>query len=146
MKIIILYEQNKYITEMKQNFTKETLINNMRSLLHHDKNQIYNLWDDKGNLLKFGHTFHIDRLPNEITLILMKIPQFNKEQPLFNDDIIKDISNVFEEPFTFYDIMDINPVNHGNPEKQRDNAMEFISNIQGSFNNLPDLEEETLRK
>ena len=76
----------------------------------------------------------------------MKIPQFNKEQPLFNDDIIKDISNVFEEPFTFYDIMDINPVNHGNPEKQRDNAMELISNIQGSFNNLPDLEEETLRK
>ena len=146
MKIIILYEQNKYITEMKQNFTKETLINNMRSLLHHDENQKYNLWDDKGNLLKYGDTFHIDRLPNEITLILMKIPQFNKEQPLYNDDIIKDISNVFEEPFTFYDIMDINPVNHGNPEKQRDNAMELISNIQGSFKNLPDLEEETLRK
>ena len=146
MKLIILYEQNKYITEMKQNFTKENIIENMRSILHHDNNQKYNLWDDKGNLIKYGYTFYIDKLPDEITLILMKIPAFNKEEPLFNDNISKDILDVFDEPFTFYDITENNPINHGNPEKERDNAMELISNIQGSFQNLPDLEKETLRK
>ena len=146
MKLIILYEQNKYITEMKQNFTKENIIDNMRSILHHDNNQKYNLWDDKGNPIKYGHTFYIDKLPDEITLVLMKIPIFNKEEPLFDDNISKDILDVFDEPFTFYDITENNPINHGNPEKGRDNAMELISNIQGSFQNLPDLEKETLRK
>ena len=146
MKIIILYEQNKYITEMNQNFTKETIIDNMRGILNHDKNQKYNLWDDKGNLLKYGHTFQIDKLPKEITLILMKIPEFKKEEPLYNDNISKDILEVFDGPFTFYDITEENPINHGNPEKKRDSAMELISNIQGSFQNLPDLEKETQRK
>ena len=143
MKIIILYEQNKYITEMNQNFTKESLINNMRKVLGDDDNQRYNLWDENDNLIKYGHTFYIDSLPKEITLILMKIPQFKNEEPLYNDDIIKDMSNVFDEPFNFNDI---NLINHGNPEKNRDYGLELISNIQGNFNDLPDLEKETSRK
>ena len=146
MKIIILYEQNKYITEMNQNFTKENIINSMRKLLGHDDNQRYNLWDENNNLIKYGHTFYVDSLPKEITLILMKIPQFKTEEPLYSDDIISDMSNVFDDPFTFYDIMDINPINHGNPEKNREYGLELISNIQGNFNDLPDLEKETNRK
>ena len=146
MKIIILYEQNKYITEMNQNFTRENLINNLRKLLGHDINQNYNLWDENFSPIKNDYTFYIDNLPNEITLILMKIPQFKNEEPLFNDDIIKDLSNIQDEPFFLYDIMDINPINHGNPEKKRENGLEFISNIQGNFRDLPDLEKETLRK
>ena len=146
MKIIILYEQNKYITEMNQNFTKENLINNMRKVLGHDINQSYNLWDEKFCPIKNDYTFYIDNLPNEITLILMKIPQFKNEEPLYSDDIIKDLSNIQDEPFFFCDIMDINPINHGNPEKKRENGLEFISNIQGNFRDLPDLEKETLRK
>lgn len=146
MKITILYEQKKYITEMKQNFTKENIINSMRKLLGHDDNQRYNLWDENYKLIKYGHTFYIDNLPNEITLILMKIPQFKNEEPLFNDNIIDDLSNVLDDPFTFYDIMDINPINHGNPEKKRENGLELISNIQGDFRDLPDLEKETTRK
>ena len=42
--------------------------------------------------------------------------------------------------------MDINPINHGNPEKKRENGQELISNIQGDFRDLPDLEKETSRK
>ena len=146
MKIIILYEQNKYITEMNQNFTKEHLINNMRKVLGHDINQGYNLWDENFCPIKNDYTFYIDNLPNEITLILMKIPQFKNEEPLYSDDIIKDLSNIQDEPFFFCDIMDTNPINHGNPEKKRENGLEFISNIQGNFRDLPDLEKETLRK
>ena len=147
MKIIILYEQNRYIAEMKENFTREDLINNMRIMLGHDNNQRYNLWyDTTGALIKYGHTFYISNLPDEITLILMKIPKFNKEEPIFNDDIIKEMSNCFDGPFTFYDIMEENPINHGNPEKKRENTFELISNIQGSFEDLPDLVKETSRK
>ena len=146
MKIIILYEQNKYITEMNQNFTKENIINNMRKVLGHDDNQRYNLWDENNNLIKYGHTFYIDSLPKEITLILMKIPHFKNEEPLYKNDIIKDMPNILDDPYTFYDIMDINPINHGNPEKKRDDLFELIPNIQGSFGNLPDLEKETNRK
>ena len=131
---------------MNQNFSKENIINNMRKILGHDDNQRYNLWDENNNLIQYGHTFYIDRLPKEITLILMKVPKFKNEEPLYNDDIIKDLSNVLDNPFTFYDIMDINPINHGNPEKKRDDSLEFISNIQGNFSDLPDLEKETSRK
>ena len=131
---------------MNQNFTKESIINNMRKILGDDDNQRYNLWDENDNLIKYGHTFYIDSLPKEITLILMKIPQFKNEEPLYNDDIIKDMSNVLDDPFTFYDITEENPINHGNPEKKRDYGFELISNIQGNFSDLPDLEKETSRK
>ena len=146
MKITIFYEQNKYITEMNQNFTKEDIINNMRKFLGHDENQRYNLWDKNYNLIKYGHTFYIDNLPEEIILILMKKPEFKNEEPLFNDNIINDLQNALDEPFKFYDINDEIPINHGNPEKNRVNGLELISNIQGSFNDLPDLEKETNRK
>ncbi len=146
MKITILYEQNKYITEMKQNFTKEDIINNMRKILGHSENQRYNLWDEHYNLIKYGHTFYINNLPGEITLILMKKLEFKNEEPLFNDNIINDLQNALDEPFKFYDINDIIPINHGNPEKNRVNGLELISNIQGSFKDLPDLEKETNRK
>ena len=143
MKIIILYEQNKYITEIKQNFTREKLIDSMRITLGHDENQIYKLWDEEYNLIKYRHTFYIDKLPNEMTLILMRIPHFKKPEPLFNDNIEKDLTDALDEPFTFYDIMDINPINHGNPEKKRGLGQECISNVQGNFKDLPDLERET---
>ena len=146
MKIIILYEQNKYITEIKQNFTREKLIDSMRITLGHDENQIYKLWDEEYNLIKYRHTFYIDKLPNEMTLILMRIPHFKKPEPLFNDNIEKDLTEAFDEPFTFYDIMDINPINHGNPDKKRGYGQECISNVQGDFRDLPDLEKETSRK
>ena len=146
MKIIILYEQNKYITEIKQNFTREKLIDSMRITLGHDENQIYKLWDEEYNLIKYRHTFYIDKLPNEMTLILMRIPHFKKPEPLFNDNIEKDLTETFDEPFTFYDIMDINPINHGNPDKKRGYGQECISNVQGDFRDLPDLEKETSRK
>ena len=145
MKIIILYEQNKYITEIKQNFSREKLIDSMRKALDHDENQRYNLWDEEFNLIRYRHIFNIDKLPNEITLILMKIPHFKKPEPLYNDNIEKDLTDALDEPFTFYDIMDINPINHGNPEKKRDLGQECISNVQGDFNDLPDLEIETSR-
>ena len=146
MKITIFYEQNKYITEMKQNFTKEDIINNMRKFLGHDENQRYNLWDENYNLIKYGHTFYINNLPEEIILILMKKPEFKNEEPLFNDNIINDLQSALDEPFKFYDINDEIPINHGNPEKNRVNGLELISNIQGSFKDLPDLEKETNRK
>ena len=145
MKLIILYEMNKYTTEINQNFTREDILYNIRKKLGHEQNQKYNLWDEKGVLLKYRHTFYIDNLPKEMTLFLMKIPEFKSEETLYSKNIIKDITNTIGD-IKFYDELKKLPLNHGNPEKEREQLMEYISNIQFSFNDLPDLEKETIRK
>ena len=143
MKVIILYEQKKYISEMKQAFTTEDIITNMRKVLGDKENQKYNLIDYNGNYIKPMHNFNPDE--KEITLILMKIPIFNPEEPLFNDNIKEDLSNVIDDPTSLFDLSQVHP-NHGNPEKKREASKELIANIYGSFNDLPDLIKETMKK
>ena len=75
----------------------------------------------------------------------MKIPIFNPEEPLYNDNIKEDLSNVIDDPLSLNDLNQIKP-NHGNPEKKREPSKELISNIYGSFNDLPDLVKETMKK
>jgi len=143
MKIIILYEDKKYISEMKQNFTTEDIISNMRKILGDKEEQKYILCDYKGNNIKPNHCFYPD--DNEITLILMKIPHFNPEEPLYNDNIKDDIAIVTDDPLSLFDIMQ-NQTNHGNPDKNRESCQELIANIYGSFKDLPDLVKETMKK
>ncbi len=142
MKVIILYEQKKYTCEMKQSFTREDIISNMRKKLGDNENQKYILIDYNGINIKPNHYF----LPDEkdITLILMKIPQFNPEEPLYNDNIKDDISNVTDDTLSLFDLTE--PINHGNPEKKRESCYELIANIYGSFTDLPDLVKETMKK
>ncbi len=142
MKVIILYEQKKYTCEMKQSFTREDIISNMRKKLGDNENQKYILIDYNGINIKPNHYF----LPDEkdITLILMKIPQFNPEEPLYNDNIKDEISNVTDDTLSLFDLTE--PINHGNPEKKRESCYELIANIYGSFTDLPDLVKETMKK
>ena len=142
MKVIILYEQKKYTCEMKQSFTREDIISNMRKKLGDNENQKYILIDYNGINIKPNHYF----LPEDkdITLILMKIPQFNPEEPLYNDNIKDDISNVTDDTLSLFDLTE--PINHGNPEKKRESCYELIANIYGSFTDLPDLVKETMKK
>ena len=144
MRVIVLYEQKKFISEINQEFTKEDLIKNMRQKLGDKENQKYILCDNYGIGIKEGHVFKIK--DNEIILILMKIPQFNPEEPLFKDNIKNDIINITDNPSSLYDIMQKTPPNHGNPEKKRESCQELIANIYGSFEDLPDLEKETSKK
>ena len=143
MRVIILYEQKKYISEMKQTFTTEDIISNMRKVLGDKENQNYNLIDYNGNFIKPNHNFIPDE--KEITLILMKIPIFNPEEPLYNDNITDDLSNVTDDPLSLFDYSQDKP-NHGNPEKKREDSKELIANIYGNFNDLPDLLKETMKK
>ena len=144
MKVIIFYEQKKNNCEMKQSFTTEDIISNMRKILGDKENQKYILSDYNGLNIKPYHTFYPDE--KEITLILMKIPQFNPEEPLYNDNIKEDISDLSDDPKSLFDIMKDIPVNHGNPDKNREPSQELIANIYGSFSDLPDLLKETTRK
>ena len=144
MKVIVLYEQKKYVCEMKQGFSREDIINNMRKLLGDKENQEYVLSDYDGLAIRQNHYFFPDE--NEITLILTKIPQFNPEEPLYNDNIREDISNITGDSLTFVDLMKSIPKNHGNPEKKREPSQELIGNIYGSFSDLPDLIQETMKK
>ena len=144
MKVIVLYEQKKYICEMKQGFSREDIINNMRKLLGDNENQNYVLSDYDGIAIRQNHYFFPDK--KEITLILMKIPQFNPEEPLYNDNIKDDISNITDDSLTLFHLMETIPKNHGNPEKKRESSQELIGNIYGSFTDLPDLVEETMKK
>ena len=144
MKVIIYYEQKKYICEMKESFTTEDIISNMRKILGDKENQKYILSDYFGINIKPNHIFYPDE--KDITLILMKIPQFNPEEPLYNDNIKEDISNLTDDPISFLDKMKDIPVNHGNPDKKREPSQELIANIYGSFSDLPDLLKETTRK
>ena len=144
MRVIVLYEQKRYISEIKQNFTTEDIISNMRKILGDNLNQKYILSDINGNNIKPNHTFQVRE--KEIILILMKIPQFNPEEPLFNDNIKEDIANVADDPKSLFDILQKTPINHGNPEKKREPCQELIANIYGSFKDLPDLEKETLKR
>ena len=144
MKVIILYEQKKFICEMKQNFTTEDIISNMRKLLGDKENQSYNLCNLNGKYIKPQQEFYAE--DKEITLILMKIPLFNPEEPLFNDNIREDIANILDDPLSSLDLMQNIPINHGNPDKKRESCQEIIANIYGSFNDLPDLEKEILKK
>ena len=75
----------------------------------------------------------------------MKLPIFNPEEPLYNDDIKEDLSNVTDDPLSLFDLSQIKP-NHGNPEKRREPSQEIIANIFGNFNDLPDLIKETMKK
>ena len=144
MKVIILYEQKKFITEMKQIFTREDIIKNMRKLLGDKEDQKYILCDYNGVNIKQHHYF----IPEEkdLILILMKIPTFNPEEPLYNDNIKDDISNITDDPLALFDLMQGIPTNHGNPDKKRENCQEIIANIYGSFKDLPDLVKETMKK
>ena len=144
MKITILYEQKKYTCEMKQIFTIEDIINNMRILLGHKENQNYVICDIYGKNIKPNKLFNPG--DKDITLILMKIPIFNPEEPLYNDDIKKDISEVSDNPSSVLSLLNNLPVNHGNPNKNREASQELIGNIYGSFNDLPDLMKETTKK
>ena len=141
MKVIILYEQKKYISEMKQTFTTEDIISNMRKVLGDKENQNYILSDSNGKYIKPLKYFYPDE--KEITLVLMKIPIFNPEEPLYNDNIKEDISNATDTPLSLFDSI---LSNHGNPDKKREPSRELIANIYGSFNDLPDLVKETMKK
>ena len=144
MKVIVLYEQKKYVCDMKQSFTREDIINNMRKLLGDNERQKYTLSDYEGQAIRANHLFYPDE--KEITLILMKIPQFNPEEPLYNDNIKDDISNITDDALTLFDLMQSIPKNHGNPEKKREPSQELIANIYVSFSDLPDLVKETMKK
>ncbi len=144
MKITILYEQKKYTCEMKQAFIADDIISNMRKLLGHKENQNYVLCDIHGINIKPNKFFFPG--DKDITLILMKIPIFNPEEPLYNDNIKKDISEVSDDPPSVYNLLNNLPVNHGNPNKNRETSQELIGNIYGSFNDLPDLMKETTKK
>ena len=144
MKVNILYETKRYVCEMKQNFTTEDIIYNMRKLLGDKENQKYILCDINGGRIENYRLFY----PNnnkDLTLILMKIPTFKEEEPLYNDNIKDDIISVTSDEIS-KDLIQNFPINHGNPEKKRESSFEMIANIFGSFNDLPDLEKETSRK
>ena len=145
MKVIILYEQKQYSCEMKQNFFPEDIIYNMRKILGDKETQKYILCDINGRNIENYHMFNAFS-QNSITLILMKIPTFNPDEPLFNDNIKDDIANVADDPKSLFDILQKTPINHGNPEKKREPCQELIANIYGSFKDLPDLEKETLKR
>ena len=144
MKLTILYEQKKYMTEMKQLFTTEDIISNMKKELGGKENQNYILCDKFGNHIKSKHYFY----PNDkdVTLILFKIPTFKPEEPLYNDNIKNNISELSDDPKTAFDLLLKIPINHGNPDKVREPSQEIIGNIYGSFNNLPDLMKESKKK
>ena len=144
MKLTILYEQKKYMTEMKQLFTTEDIISNMKKELGGKENQNYILCDKLGNHIKSKHYFY----PNDkdVTLILLKIPTFKPEEPLYNDNIKNNISELSDDPKTAFDLLLKIPINHGNPDKVREPSQEIIGNIYGSFNNLPDLMKESKKK
>ena len=140
MKIIVLYEQKKYISEMKQTFTAEDLISNMRKILGDKENQNYTLTDYNGKFIQPNHFFYPD--DKEKTFILMKIPIFNPEEPLYNDNIEEDIINATDSIINKINYKS----NHGNQQKKRESSKELIANIYGSFNDLPDLVKETMKK
>ena len=140
MKIIVLYEQKKYISEMKQTFTAEDLISNMRKILGDKENQKYTLTDYNGKFIQPNHFFYPD--DKEKTFILMKIPIFNPEEPLYNDNIEEDIINATDSIINKINYKS----NHGNQQKKRESSKELIANIYGSFNDLPDLVKETMKK
>ena len=144
MKLTILYEQKKYMTEMKQLFTTEDIISNMRKELGDKENQNYILCDKLGNHIKSKHYFY----PNDkdVTLFLFKIPSFKPEEPLYNDNIKNNISELSDDPKTAFDLLLKIPINHGNSDKVREPSQEIIGNIYGSFNNLPDLMKESKKK
>ena len=144
MKLTILYEQKKYMTEMKQVFTTEDIISNMRKELGEKENQNYILCDKYGNHIKPKHYFYPN--DNDVTLILLKIPIFKTEEPLYNDNIKNNISEISDDPKTAFDLLLKIPTNHGNPDKKREPSQEIIGNIYGSFNNLPDLMKESKKK
>ena len=144
MKLTILYEQKKYMTEMKQLFTTEDIISNMRKELGEKENQNYILCDKYGNHIKPKHYFYPN--DNDVTLILLKIPIFKTEEPLYNDNIKNNISEISDDPKTAFDLLLKIPTNHGNPDKKREPSQEIIGNIYGSFNNLPDLMKESKKK
>jgi len=144
MKLTILYEQKKYMTEMKQIFTTEDIISNMRKELGDKENQNYILCDKYGNHIKPKHYFY--PTDKDITLILMKIPIFKTEEPLYNDNIRNNISEISDDPKTAFDMLLKIPKNHGNPDKVRESSQEIIGNIYGSFKNLPDLMKESKKK
>ena len=144
MKLTILYEQKKYMTEMKQIFTTEDIISNMRKELGDKENQNYILCDKYGNHIKPKHYFYPN--DNDVTLILLKIPIFKTEEPLYNDNIKNNISEISDDPKTAFDLLLKIPTNHGNPDKKREPSQEIIGNIYGSFNNLPDLMKESKKK
>ena len=145
MKVIILFEQKQYVCEMKQDFTTEDIIFNMRKILGDKEDQKYILCDINGKNIELHHLFGCN-FKKELTLILMKIPTFKQEEPLFNDNIKDDIINVSDNVLTSFDILQKFPINHGNPDKKREPSFEMIANIFGSFSDLPDLEKETTRK
>ena len=145
MKVIILYEQKQYSYEMKQNFFPEDIIYNMRKILGDKETQKYILCDINGRNIENYHMFNAFS-QNSITLILMKIPTFNPDEPLFNDNIKDDIINVTDNGLSSFDLYQKYPVNHGNPDKKREPSYELISNIFGSFSDLPDLEKELSKK
>ena len=144
MKLTILYEQKKYMTEMKQLFTTEDIISNMRKELGEKENQNYILCDKYGNHIKPKHYFYPN--DNDVTLILLKIPIFKTEEPLYNDNIKNNISEISDDPKTAFDLLLKIPTNHGYPDKKREPSQEIIGNIYGSFNNLPDLMKESKKK
>ena len=128
---------------MKQTFTAQDIINNMRKILGDKENQNYILTDYNGQSILQNHIFFPDE--KETTLFLMKKPIFNPEEPLYNDDIKEDLSNITDDPLSLFDLSQIKP-NHGNPEKKRENSEELIANIYGDFKYLPDLVKETMKK
>ena len=145
MKVIILFEQKEYVCEMKQNFTTEDIIFNMQKILGDKEDQKYVLCDTNGKNIEKYHFFNFN-YKKELTLILMKIPTFNQEEPLYNDNIKDVIINVSDSVLSSFDILQKFPINHGNPDKKRESSFEMIANIFGSFSDLPDLEQETTRK
>ena len=143
MKLSILYENKTYTTEPKNDFHAKDLIENMRKILGDDIHQKYILLDNHGEPIKEEREFILENLPFETKLILMKIPRFDEEEPLFASDIEKQINDTTNEnPKNINKI--INPSNHGNSIKVRENCQELISNIQGNFMGLPDLEKEVV--
>ncbi len=145
MKVIILYEQKQYSCEMKQDFMTSDIISNMRKIIGGKENQKYILCDTNGKKIEDNHFFFYDS-KNEMTLYLMKMPTFNAEEPIYNDNIKDDIISVIDKGLSTFDLYQKFPINHGNPEKKREPNFEMIANIFGSFNDLPDLEKETTRK
>ena len=143
MKIIVMYENKIYTTEPKNDFRAKDLIENMRKILGDDINQKYILLDNNGEPIKEEKEFTYEDSLFEVRLILMKIPQFEAGESLFVNDIEKQINDTTNDNSKNINKI-INPPNHGNNIKSKENCQEFISNIQGDFIGLPNLENEVV--
>ena len=134
MKISIQYNSNIYSSTISFNTTpKEIIYNIIKNFPEKEKNNNFILLDDKGR--KIEDNFSIKNDKTEKNFILLKQPDFGKEEDIWKEDIAEDImkatgADVKLEP-GFYD-----------QSRNRDSFEENIGNIDGNMNNLPNIKEE----